>query len=321
MNILILGGAGFLGSNLVRRCLRDPRNRVLVIDFLDPRLESTMESLADVRSSIDFVQGDMRDAALMREIVQGQDVIFNCAAQTSHPLSMSDPLFDAEVNSLGNLTLLEAIRERDSKRETVIVYPSSSTVVGPAGGRVVDETHIEEPLDIYSANKSVAEKYYRIYNRAHGLKTVVLRFANLYGPYGKNSPAFGFINYFIHLAWRGEDITVYGTGEQRRNILYVEDAVEILYRSAFDPRLIGDVCFAVHHEHLSVSEIAQKIVCVFGRGRVVNVDWPDERRRIDIGDALISSAKLWELTDWRPRFSFGEGLIKTKETMERLSRP
>jgi UDP-glucose 4-epimerase len=318
VNILVLGGAGFLGSNLVRRCLQDPQNQILVVDSLEPQLGSTKKSLDEVWSSIHFVQGDMRDPALMREIVEGQDIIFNCAGQTSHPLSMSEPLFDASINCLGNLTLLEAIRERDREKETVVVYPSTSTVVGPAAMEFIDETDAEDPLDIYSANKGVAEKYYRIYHRVHELKTVVLRFANLYGPYGKGLPAFGFINYFIHLGWHGEDITVYGTGAQRRNVLYVEDAAEVLYRSAFNPRLVGKLHFAVHHEHLSALEIAHKIVSVFGRGRVVNVDWPDGRRRIDIGDVLISSAKLREVMDWQPRFSFEEGLMKTRETMEAM---
>lgn len=319
MNILILGGAGFLGSNLVRRCLRDKANRVLVVDSFEPRLGSTMESLAEVKASIDVVQGDMRDAGLMRKVVQGQEAIFICAAQTSHPLSISDPLFDAEVNCLGNLTLLEAVREQDHGRKTVVVFPSSSTVVGAAPGEVVDEAHAENPLDIYSADKGVAEKYYRIYHRLHDLKTVALRFSNLYGPYGKGSPAFGFVNYFLHLASRGEDITVYGDGAQRRNVLYVEDAVEILYQSVRNPRLIGTVHFAVHRENLSVLNIAETIVSVFGRGRVVHVEWPEARRRIEVGDALISPSKLWALTQWRPRFSFEEGLMKTKEAMESVS--
>ena len=318
MDILILGGAGFLGSNLVRRCLRDPKNRIVVVDSLEPRLGGSLDSLDEVMLSIRFVKGDLRDGELMKEVVEGQDAIINCAAQTSHPLSMSDPLFDAEINCLGNLTLLEAIRERDVDRRSVTVYPSSSTVVGPAVGECVDESEPEHPLDIYSADKGVAEKYYRIYNMAHGLKTVVLRFANLYGPHGKGSPAFGFVNHFIHRAWRGEDIRAYGTGSQKRNVMYVEDAAEVLYQSIFVPSLMGDVYFAAHHEHFTVAEIAHKIVSVLGRGRVVHVDWPEDRRRIEIGDALISSAKLWELTDWRPRFSFEEGLLKTKETMERL---
>ena len=313
--ILVIGGAGFLGSNLVRRCLIDTGNQVTVVDSLDPHFQSEIDNLTDVWSQIQFVRGDMRDRALMDELVGGQDIIFNCAAQTSHPLSLKAPLLDAEINCIGTLTLLEAVREHN--RRAVVVYPSSSTVIGRAPETLIDEDHNERPFDIYSANKSVAEKYHLIYNVVHDIKTVVLRFANLYGPYGKGSPEFGFINYFITQAWNGKDITVYGNGQQTRNAMFVDDAAEILYRSVSNPSLFGKVLFAAHNEHLGVLEIARKIVSAFGRGRVVNVEWPDVRRRIEIDNVRISSARLRFLTGWEPRYGFDEGLARTREIMER----
>lgn len=314
MNILVIGGAGFLGANLVRRCLQDPNNQITVLDSLEPHLRASTDSLRSVWDKIRFVRGSMGDEPLIAEIVQGQDIIFNCAAQTSHPLSLQDPLFDAEINCLGNLKLLEAIRLLN--KQAVVVYTSSSTVIGKAVDAVVDETHGERPLDIYSANKGVAEKYYRIYNRVHDLKTVVLRFANLYGPYGKGYPEFGFVNYFIHLAWTAQPIKIFGDGNQTRNLLYVEDAVDILYQAAQDQRLIGETFFATHDEHLSVLEIAQAIVRVLGRGQVDHIEWPDERRRIEVDRVQISAARLRSLTGWRPRYSFEQGLIRIKEILQ-----
>jgi UDP-glucose 4-epimerase len=144
-----------------------------------------------------------------------------------------------------------------------------------------------------------------------------LRFANLYGPYGKGYPEFGFVNYFIHLAHHDKVVTVYGKGEQKRNVLFVEDAADILYQSASYPALIGHMHFATHQdEFLSVLEIAQNIVSVFGRGRVANVAWPDVRRRIEIEDALISSARLRALTGWQASYAFEAGLAKTRQIME-----
>jgi len=244
MKILIVGGSGFLGANLVRRCLQDASNEVTVLDSLEPRLRATTEPLAGVWDRIRFVRGSMNDESVVAQAVQDKEVIFNCAAQTSHPLSLRDPLFDAEINCLGNLRLLEAVRLLNP--QAAVVYTSSSTVIGRAEGEIVDETHAERPLDIYSANKGVAEKYYRIYNRVHDLRTVVLRFANLYGPFGKGYPEFGFVNYFIQQALSGEEIRIFGKGEQSRNVLFVDDAVEILYRSAGDARLRGEAYFAVH---------------------------------------------------------------------------
>jgi UDP-glucose 4-epimerase len=313
MNILIIGGAGFLGANLVRRCLAEPGNQVTVLDTLDPKLKATTQNLRSVWGKIKFVRGSMGDEPLIADIVQGKDVIFNCAAQTSHPLSLTDPIHDAEINCVGNLRVLEAVRLLNPG--AVVVYTSSSTVIGKAEGDLVDEKHGEKPLDIYSANKGVAEKYYRIYNRVHDLKTVMLRFANLYGPYGKGFPEFGFVNYFLNLVWTDQEIKIFGSGKQQRNVTYVEDATEILYRAAHEPKLFGEVFFATHEEHLSVIEIAERMIRILGRGRLNHVDWPDERKRIEIDDVRISSELLRSLTGWKPVYNFDEGLERTKQIL------
>lgn len=316
MKILIIGGAGFVGANLVRFCLRQAGAEITVLDSLEPKLRADMAGLSSVINAIRFVPGSMLDEPLLAELVAGQEIVFNCAAQSSHPLSIQEPLFDAEINCLGNMKLLEALRQRN--RQAVVVYASSSTVIGRAVGEVVDESHGEKPLDIYSANKGVAEKYYRIYHRVHDLKTVVLRFANLYGPYGKPFPEFGFVNYFIHVARAGGVIQVFGEGKQTRNLLFVEDAAAALWTAAHNPRLFGDAWFATHDEHLSVADIAAAIVQAAGRGSVSHVSWPDVRRRIEIDNVRISSARFREKTGWRPRHSFAEGLHLTIQLMEGL---
>jgi len=310
MNILVLGGAGFLGANLVRRCLAEPGNRVTVMDSLDPHLHASTKNLEEVWLQIRFVRGDMRDETLLAEVVQGQDVIFNCAAQTSHPLSIQYPLLDADINCLGNLKLLEATRLLN--KDAVVVYTSSSTVIGKAMTEIVDENHWERPLEIYSANKGVAEKYYRIYHTLYDLKTVVLRYANLYGPYGKGYPEFGFVNYFIHLAWANQEIKIFGAGEQTRNVMYVDDAIDILWNAAKEPRLVGETYFATSDEHPAVREIADAIVKVFQRGKVTHIEWPDDRRRTEIEHVKFSSARLRTITGWQPRYDLVSGLQQTK---------
>jgi nucleoside-diphosphate-sugar epimerase len=315
MNILIIGGAGFLGTNLVYRALNEPGAKITVMDSLDPHLYATTKNLREVWSRIHFVRGDMRDETLLAEIVQGKDVIFNCAAQTSHPLSIQYPLLDADINCIGNLKLLEAVRLLNS--DAIVVYTSSSTVIGKALSEIVDEDHWERPLEIYSANKGVAEKYYRIYHSIHDLKTVVLRFANLYGPYGKGYQEFGFINYFIHLAWTNQEIKIFGSGEQTRNVLYAEDATEIMWRAAQESKLVGETFFATGSEHISVYDIAKSIVSVFQRGSLKHIEWPEERLRIEIDRVKFSSARLQDITKWQPRFDLVSGLQKTKAVMEK----
>lgn len=314
MKILIIGGAGFLGANLVRRCLADPDAEITVMDSLDPHLHATTANLQQVWARIRFVRGDLRDETLLADVVQGQQVIFNCAAQTSHPLSIQYPLLDADINCLGNLKLLEAVRLLN--RDAVVVYTSSSTVIGKAQHPVVDEDHPERPLEIYSANKGVAEKYYRIYNTIHDLKTVVLRFANLFGPYGKGYPEFGFINYFIHLARTGQPIRIFGSGDQLRNVMYAADAADILHLAAREPSLIGQTLFATSNQHLSVSAIASGIVEVFKTGSVEHIEWPDERRRIEVDHVEFSSARLQALTGWQPHHDFLTGLRTTRSILE-----
>jgi UDP-glucose 4-epimerase len=314
MKVLITGGAGFLGSNLVRRCLAEKSCQVTVLDSLDPLVHSTTENLQEVWSQIKFIRGDIRNETLLAEVVQAQDVIFNCAAQTSHALSVRYPLLDAEINCLGSLKLLEAVRLLN--KDAVIVYSSSSTVIGKALHATADEDHAERPLEIYSANKGAAEKYYRIYHTHYDLKTVVLRFANLYGPFGKGFPEFGFINYFIHLALTDQQIKIFGSGNQTRNVMYVDDATDILWHAAHDSRLAGETYLATSPQHLTVGEIAETIVNVFQRGKVTQVEWPDERRRIEIGDVKLSSARLRAITNWEPRYDFMAGLKKTKAVLE-----
>jgi len=282
---------------------------------LDPLLNSPQKNLDDILDRIHFVIGDLRDEDLLSELTQDRDVIFNLAAQSSHTLSIQYPLLDTEINCLGNLKLLEAVRRYN--RKAILVFPSASTVIGTAQENIVDEDHKEVPLEIYSANKGVVEKYYRIYHALHGLKTVILRFTNLYGPYGKGSPEFGFVNYFIHLASNNGEIKIFGDGSQSRNVLYVEDAAEILWRAAWNPKLYGKLFFAASPYHLSVREIAETIVSVWGRGKVVYDPWPEERRLIEVGSVRFSSARLKALTGWEASYDFVSGLKKTREIMER----
>jgi len=314
MKILIIGGAGFVGSNLVRRCLSQKSVQVTVLDSLDPLMHSTTQNLQEVWSKIRFIRGDIRNETLLADVVQDQDVIFNCAAQTSHSLSIQYPLLDADINCLGSLKLLETVRLLN--RDAMVVYTSTSTVIGKLNTAIADEDHPERPLEIYSANKGVAEKYFQIYNMHYDLKTIVLRFPNLYGPFGKYYPEFGFINYFIYLAWIDQQIKIFGKGEQTRNIMYVEDATDILWKVVNEPGLVGDIFFATGPEHRTVGEITREIVKVFQKGKVAYVDWPDERRRIEIGSVRLSCDKLQAATGWRPRYDFKSGLQKTKAVLE-----
>ena len=317
MRILILGGAGFLGTHLAFRCLNEPGTRLTLVDSLDPIFHSTLDPLEPHLKNLDFIQGDIRQEEQLRRWVQGQDIIFNCAAQSSHIQSIQNPTLDAEINATGHLKLLEAVRLYNPK--AVVIYPSTSTVIGRARQPVVDETHPEVPLGIYSAHKVIGEKYSRIYQQVHGIKTVILRFSNLYGPFGKNRPEFGFMNYFIHLAQKDQTIPVFGVGDQSRNTMFVEDAVDLLWRAALDPRFYGQVFFATSPFHHTVREIAENVVKIFESGRIEFSDWPEDRKSIEVGPVRFSSRSLESLVGWRARFDLEAGLQKTKAILTESS--
>ncbi|MEK7636756.1 MAG: NAD(P)-dependent oxidoreductase [Patescibacteria group bacterium] len=318
VNVLIFGAAGFLGTNLVQKWAKErPSANITAVDLMHPFFQSTrngIESIVKNKKSfpkIHFIEGDIRDRSLLKRLIPNADVIYNCAAQTSHQHSFTNPVFDASINCIGNLELLSVIKELNPRAK--VIYPSSSTVIGKATRDTTDETDREDPRDIYSANKCVAEKYYQIFNWQYGLRTVVLRFANLYGPYGKADPLFGFVNHFIHRAWHDQEIKIFGDGLQKRNVMFVDDAVEILWRAAWDDHLIGQPYFAVHHEHWSVKDIASEIVRQFSRGKIVCIPWPEERKRMEIDNAVISGELLKKTIDWKPKYTLQEGLLRTKE--------
>jgi len=197
-------------------------------------------------------------------------------------------------------------------QKAVVVYPSSINVIGKALTDCVDENHPEFPLDCYSAHKGLAEKYYRLYHAYYGIRTVVLRLANLFGPYGKGHSEYGFINYFIHCAQEGRPLTVYGKGEQIRNVVFVEDAVDLLWQSAFCQALYGGVYFAPGPFYYSVCHIAEKVAQIFKKSKVQFVDWPTERLHMEIGNMTLSNEKLRARTGWVPRWDLEAGLMKTK---------
>ncbi|HRU06315.1 MAG TPA: GDP-mannose 4,6-dehydratase [Candidatus Brocadiia bacterium] len=312
--VLVTGGMGFIGSNLAHACL-GLGAQVTVYDCLDPRSGGNLRNIEDIRSRIRVVYHDILSFDEVSQEVVDQDIVFNCAASTSHPFSMKEPWIDMDVNSRGAINLLEALRRFNVKAR--LIHLGTSTQLGPLKYRPADEEHPEFPPDIYSANKTVSEKYVLIYARAYGLRATVIRLSNVFGPRASiHSPEFTFNNYFIGLALQDKDITVYGDGKQLRNVLYVDDAVEALILAAKDDGIVGETLFAVGDEHYSVAHIAETTARVIGRGRARFVPWPAERKAIDTGDAVLSNKKIKARLGWAPRTGLEEGLRRAKAYFE-----
>ncbi len=309
-NVMITGGLGFIGSNLAHRCLAEGA-KVTIYDCLDPHSGGNLYNVADIKNDVEIVYGDILNYDEVSKKIVDVDVLFNCAASTSHPFSMKEPWIDLDVNSRGVINLLEAAKRFN--RAMKFIHIGTSTQLGPLQFRPATEAHPEFPTDIYSANKSASEKYVLIYGKAYGMPVVSVRFPNVFGPRASiHSSDFTFVNYFIGLALQGRDITVYGEGKQLRNVIYVDDCVSSLIAAAGQPAAEGEVIFAVGDEHYSVAQIAEQITKAMGKGTVKYVSWPGERKATEIGDAVISNEKAKRLLNWSPAEKFQGGLAKTR---------
>jgi UDP-glucose 4-epimerase len=308
--VLITGGLGFVGSNLAHKCL-ELGAEVTIYDCLDPRSGGNMYNIHEVKNDVRVILNDIRNFEGICSGILNQEVVFNCAAYTSHPHSMREPLVDIDVNCKGVINLLEAARRFNPGVK--IVHVGTSTQIGRMQFNPVTEVHPEFPVDIYSANKSASEKYVLIYGSAYHLNTSVVRLANVFGPRSNiKSGDFGFVNYFIGIGLRGGELTVFGDGGQLRNISYVDDCIAALVLAATDENSKGQVFFAVADKQYSIAEIAQAIVDHVG-GSVRFIEWPADRRAIEIGDAVISNEKIRTTLDWVPLFDLRDGLIRTRD--------
>lgn len=306
--VLITGGLGFIGSNLAHRCL-ELGAAVTLYDCLDPRSGGNMYNVQDIEGDLDVVLNDVRNFDGISAAVRKQDILFNCAAYTSHPNSMTDPIVDIDVNCKGVMHVLEAARRFNPGLK--IVHVGTSTQIGRMQCSPVDELHPEFPRDIYSANKSASEKYVLIYGSYYNMATTVIRLANVFGPRSNiRTPDFGFMNYFIGLGLRDKELTVFGDGAQLRNVSYVDDCVEALVLAALLPEANGQVYFASGARQYSVLEIATAIVRHIG-GSIRRVEWPKSRAALEIGDAVISNAKIKEALHWQPEVELDDGLVRT----------
>lgn len=313
--ILITGGLGFIGSNLAHRCL-ELGAKVSVFDCLDPHSGGNLYNIRSIKNDIELLLSDILNFDEVSRHIVGKDILFNCAASTSHPFSMKEPWIDLDVNCRGVINLLEASRRFN--KEIKFVQVGTSTQLGKLHYRPADENHPEFPTDIYSANKSVSGKYVLIYGSAYKMPVTVVRLPNVFGPRASiHSPEFTFVNYFIGLALQDKVINVYGDGAQLRNVLYVDDSVSALIKAALSEKSNGEVFFAVGNDHYSVLDIAKSITKHFKKGSVKSIPWPSDRKVTEVGDAVISNKKIRNVLRWQPQCAFESGLDKTRKYFDK----
>jgi UDP-glucose 4-epimerase len=312
--VLITGGLGFIGSNLARR-LVGLGARVTVVDSLIPEYGGNLHNIAGIEDDIRVNIADVRDPHSMPYLVRGHRYLFNLAGQVSHIDSMRDPFTDLEINCRAQLSILEACRNHN--RDIRIVFAGTRQQYGRPEYLPVDEKHLSQPVDVNGINKMAGEWYHILYSRLHGIPTTSLRLTNTYGPRMLlKHDRQGFINWFVRLALEGKEIPIFGNGEQKRDMNYVDDVVEALLTVGPAESTHGEVYNLGHTEVVTLLEFARLLTRLAGRGSFRTVPFPPETKRIDIGDYFGSFEKLRSAVGWSPAVSLEEGLRRTLEFYE-----
>jgi UDP-glucose 4-epimerase len=307
--VMVTGGLGFIGSNLVHR-LVEAGAHVLIVDSLLPDYGGNAFNIAGLESRVHVNISDVRDAASMDALVKDREIIFNLAGQVSHIDSMQDPHTDLEINCRAQLSMLEACRKHNPAVR--VVFAGTRQVYGRPDRLPVDETHLVRPADINGVNKAAGEYYHLLYNNVFGVRACSLRLTNVYGPRQLiRHNRQGFIGWFIRLAIEGREIQVFGDGGQLRDFVYVDDAAEaFLYAGARDA-CDGEVFNVGGDEPISHKDLVSMLIETAGSGSVRYVEWPPEKKRIDIGSFYSDSTKFRRTVGWQPRVGLREGLRRT----------
>jgi UDP-glucose 4-epimerase len=298
MNVLITGGAGFIGSHLAERVLAGG-GRVRVLDNLSTGKRENLP----VHPQLEFVQGDIRDRSLVAGSVRGMDAIVHLAAVASVQASVDDPMGTHETNFDGTLSLIEAARSAGVKR---IVYASSAAVYGDTAILPVSESVATSPLTPYAADKLAGEHYLGFYHRKYGMQTTAFRFFNIYGPrQDPSSPYSGVISIFVDRLRAGAPVTLFGDGRQTRDFVYVGDLAMLLARAISETAAFGQVMNVGRGIECSLLELLTAMERLTGR----KMERIHEAARVgDIVRSCANVERLRSLLGAVPQTPIADGL-------------
>jgi UDP-glucose 4-epimerase len=305
--VLVTGGLGFIGSNLCRT-LADLGAQVLIVDSLLPDYGGNLFNLHGFENRVRINIADVRGHAI-EYLVQDQEILFNLAGQVSHIDSMRDPFTDLEINCRSQLWILEAVRKWNPALK--IVYAGTRQVYGRPTRLPVDETHLLNPSDVNGINKISGEFYHLVYHSVYGIRASSLRLTNTYGPRQLiRHNRQGFIGWFMRQIVLGEEIQIFGDGRQRRDFNYVDDVVDAFLRAgALD--VDGQVINLGDANPVSLVDLVKMMIGIAGQGSYRMTPFPEERKRIDIGDFYADISKARKALGWEPRVPLERGLEQT----------
>ncbi len=310
-HVLITGGLGFIGSNLAHRLVSLGAD-VLIVDSLIPEYGGNVFNVHGLEEQLRVNIADVRDEHGLRYLVQGQDVIFNLAGQVSHTDSMIDPYTDLEINARSQLSLLEACRHGNPAAK--VVFASTRQIYGRPEYLPVDERHPLQPADVNGINKLAGEWYHMVYHQVYGLRTVSLRLTNTYGPRMRIRDARQtFIGWWFRQLLEGQTLGIFGNGLQVRDFNYVDDVIEALLMVAFHEVADGQIYNLGSDDPINLLNLARLMIEVNGGGQYELRPFPDDRKRIDIGDYYGDYRRIRSKLGWRPLVGLRDGLTRTMD--------
>ena len=299
---LVTGGAGFIGSSIVRALLaRGDRVRVIDNFFSGKR-----ENLAAVAADVEVIEGDIRDGGALGRALSGVELIFHEAAIASVPRSLADPVASHDVNATATLELLAAAKRAGARR---LVYAASSSAYGDTPTLPKIETMRPAPLSPYAVSKLAAEHYCQVFAGAYGLETVCLRYFNVFGPHQDPTSEYAaVIPRFVTAALAGKGVTIFGDGTQSRDFCYIDNTVAANLAAAVAPEASGRVFNVACGVATTLNEVVRLVGDIVGRAVAVTYL---PRRVGDVKHSLADITAAGDGLGYRAAIPFREGLERT----------
>lgn len=307
--VLITGGLGFIGSNLSIELVKLGAH-VTIIDNMLPRQGSSLFNIKEIEDKLRVNISDIRNQLSMNHLVKGKDYIFHLAGQVNHVDSMRNPLQDLEINCVGTLVLLEALRHNN--KQAKVIFAGTRGEYGASVKLPVNEDHPTNPKGLYAVTNLAAEKMVLVYDDVFGIKGVCLRITNTYGPrHHMMHDEYGVFNWFIRKAMDNEEIPVFGDGRILRDFLYIKDLVSCMLMAATTDEAYGKVFNVGTGIPVSFIDLAKKIVEIAGTGKVAYTEFTQERKEVEPGDYYADISRIKEIVKWSPKVPLDQGIKQT----------
>lgn len=308
-SVLITGGMGFIGSNLAIRLVQAGA-KVTVLDSMIADYGGNEFNLAPVADQVRVNFCDIRDENAVNYLVRGQDFVFHLAGQVCHLMSLSNPFPDIQINITGTAIVMEACRKYNP--DAIVVYTGTRGQYGESVSLPVNEEAPTNPKGIYEISNLTAEKIIKVYQDVHGIRSVLLRLSNIYGPRSQMKHSrFGVCNWFVRLAMDNAPIQVFGDGSILRDFCYVDDCVDAILKSAITKEAYGEIFNVGSDIPVSFLELVKTMIEVAKQGSWEFAEFSPERKAQEPGDFYSDVSKIGRIVGWQPTTDLVTGLDKT----------